>query len=116
MWASASVCLVPDRFFLVLIYFLRCIRRVNPYPRTQVGRTCLLSRGVLFPEVEAKVRAELDAVVGSKRFPSSNDRDSLPYIDTVSKRVSMIENLTPDMRRNRYQATNGILSPRYICQ
>ena len=42
---------------------------------------------VLFPEVQAKAQAELDAVVGSERLPSFNDRDSLPYINAVWKEV-----------------------------
>jgi cytochrome P450 len=42
---------------------------------------------VLYPEVQAKAQAELDAVVGSERLPSFSDRDSLPYINAVWKEV-----------------------------
>lgn len=40
---------------------------------------------VLFPEVQAKAQAELDAVVGNERLPSFNDQDQLPYINAVCK-------------------------------
>ena len=40
---------------------------------------------VCYPEVQAKARAELDAVVGPNRLPSFEDRDSLPYITAIAK-------------------------------
>lgn len=42
---------------------------------------------VLYPEVQSKAQAELDKVVGDKRLPVFNDRDSLPYIDALVKEV-----------------------------
>ncbi|KAF8550635.1 cytochrome P450 [Imleria badia] len=50
---------------------------------------------VLFPEVQAKAQAELDAVVGSERLPSFTDRDSLPYINAVWKEVLRWHSVTP---------------------
>ena len=50
---------------------------------------------VLFPEVQAKAQAELDAVVGSERLPSFSDRDSLPYINAVWKEVLRWHSVTP---------------------
>ncbi|KAK0469619.1 cytochrome P450 [Desarmillaria tabescens] len=38
---------------------------------------------VLYPEVQAKAQAELDAVVGPNRLPNFDDRPQLPYIDAV---------------------------------
>ncbi|KAG7441948.1 cytochrome P450 [Guyanagaster necrorhizus] len=38
---------------------------------------------VLHPEVQEKAQAEIDAVVGSDRLPTFEDRASLPYIDHV---------------------------------
>ncbi|KAK0469621.1 cytochrome P450, partial [Desarmillaria tabescens] len=38
---------------------------------------------LLYPEVQAKAQAELDAVVGSTRLPNFNDRPQLPYIDAI---------------------------------
>jgi len=40
----------------------------------------------LFPDVQKKAQAEIDAVVGD-RLPSFADRDSLPYIEAIAKEV-----------------------------
>ena len=37
----------------------------------------------LFPEVQKKAQAELDAVIGPDRLPEHSDRSSLPYINAV---------------------------------
>jgi hypothetical protein len=39
----------------------------------------------LHPEVQARARAELDAVVGQDRLPNCNDREHLPYIGALIK-------------------------------
>jgi cytochrome P450 len=41
----------------------------------------------LYPEVQAKAQAELDAVVGRDRLPTFADRERLPYIDAVLKEM-----------------------------
>ncbi|KAJ3977109.1 cytochrome P450 [Lentinula raphanica] len=38
----------------------------------------------LYPDVQAKAQAELDAVVGNDRLPSFEDRDHLPYMQAVT--------------------------------
>ncbi|KAK0193929.1 cytochrome P450 [Armillaria mellea] len=38
---------------------------------------------LLYPEVQAKAQAELDAVVGHTRLPNFDDRAQLPYINAV---------------------------------
>ncbi|KAK0446236.1 cytochrome P450 [Armillaria borealis] len=38
---------------------------------------------VLYPEVQAKAQAELDAMVGHTRLPNFDDRPQLPYIDAI---------------------------------
>ena len=50
---------------------------------------------VLYPEVQAKAKAELDAVVGSERLPCFNDRDSLSYINAVWKEVLRWHSIAP---------------------
>ena len=50
---------------------------------------------VLFPEVQEKAQAELDAIVGKERLPSLNDRDLLPYINAVCKEVLRWHSVTP---------------------
>ncbi|KAG1852552.1 cytochrome P450 [Suillus subluteus] len=39
----------------------------------------------LFPDVQKKAQAEIDAVVGPDRLPSITDQDSLPYIGALAK-------------------------------
>ncbi|KAG1840822.1 cytochrome P450 [Suillus subalutaceus] len=41
----------------------------------------------LFPDVQKKAQAEIDAVVGPDRLPSFTDRPSLPYIEALAKEV-----------------------------
>jgi len=39
------------------------------------------------PEVQKKAQAELDAIVGTDRLPSFNDRENLPYINALCKEL-----------------------------
>ena len=39
----------------------------------------------LYPEVQKKAQAEIDAVIGPDRLPDFQDRPSLPYINAVVK-------------------------------
>ena len=41
----------------------------------------------LYPEVQKKAQAEIDAVVGLNRLPEFEDRPSLPYINAVVKEL-----------------------------
>ncbi|KAJ7584337.1 cytochrome P450 [Mycena floridula] len=40
-----------------------------------------------YPEIQEKVQAEMDAVVGRDRLPSFEDRAQLPYLEALSKEV-----------------------------
>lgn len=42
---------------------------------------------VLYPEIQRKAQAEVDAVVGQDRLPSFEDRESLPYVEAVVKEL-----------------------------
>ncbi|KAI0754758.1 cytochrome P450 [Daedaleopsis nitida] len=42
---------------------------------------------VLYPDVQRKAQAELDAVVGESRLPELTDRDKLPYLNAVIKEL-----------------------------
>ena len=42
----------------------------------------------LYPEVQKKAQAEIDAVVGPNRLPDFHDRPSLPYVNAVLKESS----------------------------
>ena len=49
----------------------------------------------LYPDVQKKAQAEIDAVVGSNRLPDFHDRPSLPYINAVVKESSRWNLVTP---------------------
>ncbi|PCH43945.1 cytochrome P450 [Wolfiporia cocos MD-104 SS10] len=42
---------------------------------------------LLFPDVMEKAQAEVDRVVGFSRFPTSEDRESLPHLEATLKEV-----------------------------
>jgi cytochrome P450 len=50
---------------------------------------------LLHPEVQAKARAEVDAIVGRDRLPSFEDRSSLPYVEAVLMEVLRWKPITP---------------------
>jgi cytochrome P450 len=41
----------------------------------------------LYPEVQRRARAELDAVIGRERLPEHSDKASLPYIDAICREI-----------------------------
>ena len=49
----------------------------------------------LYPEVQKKAQAELDAVVGSHCFPEFSDRENLPYINAIVKEIFRWNPVTP---------------------
>ncbi|TBU56856.1 cytochrome P450 [Dichomitus squalens] len=49
----------------------------------------------MFPEVQAKAQAELDAVVGPDRLPEHSDREALPYVNAVVKEALRWFNVAP---------------------
>ena len=42
---------------------------------------------ILFPEVQLKARAEIDAMIGPDCLPDFSDRPSLPYLESVMYEV-----------------------------
>ena len=42
---------------------------------------------VLFPQVQRRAQAELDAVIGRDRLPTFDDRPHLPYIEALCKEL-----------------------------
>uniref|UniRef100_A0A8C6TKT1 Cytochrome P450 n=2 Tax=Neogobius melanostomus TaxID=47308 RepID=A0A8C6TKT1_9GOBI len=47
------------------------------------------------PDIQAKVQAEIDAVVGSSRMPSMQDRDELHFTNAVIHEVQRMGNIIP---------------------
>ncbi|KAK0205274.1 cytochrome P450 [Desarmillaria ectypa] len=49
----------------------------------------------LFPDIQAKAQAEIDAIVGSDRLPGFHDREHLPYINALTLEVIRWHTVTP---------------------
>ncbi|KAG2077741.1 cytochrome P450 [Suillus decipiens] len=49
----------------------------------------------LFPDVQKKAQAEIDAVIGPDRLPSFADQDSLPYIEALTKEALRWHSVVP---------------------
>ncbi|KAF8883970.1 cytochrome P450 [Infundibulicybe gibba] len=49
----------------------------------------------LYPDAQRKAQAELDSVVGNNRLPDFADRDSLPYVNAITKEVMRWHNIAP---------------------
>ncbi|XP_053105262.1 cytochrome P450 2J2-like isoform X2 [Hemicordylus capensis] len=48
-----------------------------------------------YPEIQARVQAEIDSVIGQSRQPSMDDRDSMPYTNAVVHEIQRMGNLLP---------------------
>ncbi|KIX99846.1 uncharacterized protein Z520_04482 [Fonsecaea multimorphosa CBS 102226] len=48
---------------------------------------CFVLAMTLYPEVQRKAQAEIDATIGSSRLPTFSDRAALPYVDALIKEV-----------------------------
>lgn len=51
---------------------------------------------ILYPEVQARAQAELDAVVGRDRIPTFADYEHLPYIRATVKEVCCFHSYRTD--------------------
>jgi cytochrome P450 len=50
---------------------------------------------LLYPDTQQKAQNELDTVIGRDRFPTFEDRPSLPFIDAICKEVLRWRPITP---------------------
>jgi hypothetical protein len=69
--------------------------KVPHLQKTTSSITTFLLAMVLFPDVQKRVQAELDAVVGRKRLPTFEDRTSLPYLEATIKESLRFHPPTP---------------------
>ncbi|NXX89400.1 CP2J2 protein, partial [Centropus bengalensis] len=49
----------------------------------------------LHPEIQARVQAEIDAVIGQARPPALKDRDNMPFVNAVIHEVQRKSNIIP---------------------
>ncbi|KAI3616472.1 cytochrome p450 [Moniliophthora roreri] len=67
--------------------WLAAILYVGGYETTLVTIEWLIVAMLAFPDVQQKVQAEIDAVIGQARIPTLADMENLPYMRAVVKEV-----------------------------
>jgi len=70
---------------------------------------------VLFPQVQRRAQAELDAVIGRDRLPTFDDRPRLPYIEALCKELMRWNMVTPNglpHRSSRDDVYRGFFIPK----
>jgi cytochrome P450 len=63
--------------------------------KTESAMTSFFLALVLYPQVQRRAQAELDAVVGRDRLPTFNDKPRLPYIEALCKELMRWQMVTP---------------------
>ncbi|KAI5994900.1 cytochrome P450 [Pisolithus orientalis] len=84
-------------------------------PQTVSSNYAFFLAMTLYPEVQRKAQAEIDAVIGSDRLPTFADRESLPYVEALVKEVYRWHAVVPVVLPHRLTVDdihNGYYIPR----
>ena len=65
------------------------------YDKTVSSLSSLFLALVLYPEVQKRAQAELDAVIARDRLPTFDDRPRLPYINAMCRELMRWQMVTP---------------------
>jgi cytochrome P450 len=63
--------------------------------KTESAMTSLFLALVLYPQVQRRAQAELDAIVGRDRLPTFDDRPRLLYMEALCKELMRWQMVTP---------------------
>ncbi|XP_023120674.2 cytochrome P450 2J4-like [Amphiprion ocellaris] len=76
-----------------------CFCTVDLFGAGTETTTTTLHWGLLYmihyPDIQKRVQAEIDAVIGSSRQPSMTDRENMPYTDAVIHEIQRMGNILP---------------------
>ncbi|TFK75553.1 cytochrome P450 [Pluteus cervinus] len=61
---------------------------------------------IMYPDVQRKAQAEIDAVIGEDRLPTYADRDSLPYVNALALEALRWHSVTPTSVPHRVTEDN----------
>ncbi|KJA21835.1 hypothetical protein HYPSUDRAFT_140077 [Hypholoma sublateritium FD-334 SS-4] len=56
---------------------------------------CFFLAMAMYPDVQKKAQAEIDAVIGNERLPEFSDRDTLPYMNALVKESMRWQSIIP---------------------
>lgn len=73
--------------------------------------TCFVLAIVLHPDVQRRVHAELDSVLGEERLPTFEDKERLPYFMNVFREVLRWLVVCTSSRKSKLDPANLINSP-----
>ncbi|CAE6430847.1 unnamed protein product [Rhizoctonia solani] len=62
---------------------------------TVANALILIAAMAMHPEIQAKARAEVDSVLRGSRLPDMDDRESMPYVQSIVKEVLRWRSVTP---------------------
>lgn len=56
---------------------------------------CFFLAMAMYPDVQRKAQAEIDAVIGNERLPEFSDRHTLPYMNALVKESMRWQSIIP---------------------